>query len=88
MIADNMRLAAFPPHIPQDVPVPLFDLAAEDSSRRLYPDAPTALHELESEGVEGCAINWGLQALGEKIRDCAGACAIMSLGQGGGSAGE
>lgn len=57
MMADNMRLAAFPPHIPRDVPVPLFDLAAKDSSKRLYPDAPTALHELESEGVEGRAIN-------------------------------
>lgn len=63
MITDNMRLAVFLPHIPQDVPVLLFDLAAKDSSKRLYPDAPTALHELESEGVEGCAVNWDCKPL-------------------------
>lgn len=63
MITNNMRLAAFLPHIPQDVPVLLFDLAAKGSSKRLYPDAPTALHELESEGVEGCVINWDYKPL-------------------------
>lgn len=57
MMGDNMRSAAFPPHIPRDVPVPLFDLAAKGSSRRLRPDAPTALRELESEGAEGRAVN-------------------------------
>lgn len=57
MMADNMRSAAFPPHIPQDAPVPLLDLAAGDSSKRLCPDAPAALRELESEGVEGRAAN-------------------------------
>lgn len=57
MMGGNMRSAAFPPRIPQDVPVPLLDLAAEDSSRRLRPDAPTALHGLESEGAEGRAVN-------------------------------
>lgn len=66
MIADNMRLAAFPPHIPQDAPVLLFDLAAKDSSKRLYPDAPTALHELESEGVEGRVINWDCKPLARR----------------------
>ena len=66
MIADNMRLAAFPSHIPQDVPVPLFDLAAKDSSKRLYPDAPTALHELESEGAEGRVINWDCEPLARR----------------------
>lgn len=59
MMAGNMRSAAFPPHIPQDVPVPLPDLAAEDSPRRLCPDAPTALRELGSEGAEGRAVNRG-----------------------------
>lgn len=57
MTAGNMRSAAFLPHIPQDAPVPLLDLAAKDSSKRLRPDAPTALHELESEGAEGRAAN-------------------------------
>ena len=66
MIADNMRSAAFLPHIPQDAPVPLFDLAAKDSSKRLYPDAPTALHELESEGAEGRVINWDCKPLARR----------------------
>lgn len=39
MISNNMRLDAFLHHIPQDVPVLLFDLASKDNSKHLYPDA-------------------------------------------------
>lgn len=63
MISNNMRLDAFLHHIPQDVPVLLFDLASKDNSKRLYPDAPTARCELESEGVEGSVINWEYKPL-------------------------
>lgn len=63
MITGNMRLDAFLRHIRQDVPVLLFDLASKDNSKRLYPDAPTARCELESEGVEGCVIHWEYKVL-------------------------
>lgn len=63
MITGNMRLSAFLRHIHQDVPVLLFDLTDKDTSKRLYPDAPTARYELESEGVKGYVINWEYKVL-------------------------
>lgn len=63
MITNNMRLDAFLQHIPQDVPVLLFDLAAKDASKRLYPDAPTARCELETQGEEGSVISWEYKPL-------------------------
>lgn len=53
MISDNMRLDAFPHHIPQDVPVLLFDLASKDNSKHLYPDAPTAAANLSPREWKG-----------------------------------
>ena len=59
MTTNNMRLTALLRHIPQDVPVLLFNLTDKDSSKCLYPDAPTARYDLEIEGGEGSVIYWG-----------------------------
>ena len=76
----------------EGVPVMLFDLAAKDESKRLpkrlFPDAQTALNTLEAEGIEGSVITWKFMPLVFEVRDSMGACGIMTVGQGGGSAGE
>lgn len=53
MITNNMRLSAMLQQLREGVPVLLFDLAAKDESKRLFPDAQTALNTLEAEGIEG-----------------------------------
>lgn len=47
----------------EGVPVLLFDLAAKDESKRLFPDAQTALNTLEAEGIEGSVITWKFMPL-------------------------
>lgn len=41
----------------------LFDLAAKDESKHLFPDAQTALNALEAEGIEGSVIAWEFMPL-------------------------
>ena len=63
MITDNMRLSAMLQQLREGVPVLLFDLAAKDESKHLFPDAQTALNALEAEGIEGSVIAWEFMPL-------------------------